>query len=195
MCEVHLRSVCQLSHMPAARLVAESVRHLGRLRELSLFGFRSHDLSALPRHVKSLRIVNPWVPAESEMVGSGPSWQWPAHADGGAEDASEATSSAASFVTASSEAATQSISDGIGSDQGGAEAASSPPPEHPSAHSQQAERCSDPHCPVHSGKRFISISFTDGRAESCVDLSALAAHFEVRCAWVRAPQPPHGPAR
>jgi hypothetical protein len=54
------------------------VRHLRRLKELSLYGHRRHDLARLRRRVTVLRVLNP-ASAEGEAIGSGPNYAWPAH--------------------------------------------------------------------------------------------------------------------
>lgn len=55
-------------------------------------------------------------------------------------------------------------------------------------------QCTDPNCPLHSGKRFLQLSFTDHREHAAVDLSAMVASrahmVTVACGAGAAPGPP-----
>jgi hypothetical protein len=57
------------------------VRHLRKLKELSLYGHRRHNLAELSRRVNMIRILNPLV-AEGEVIGTGAKYRWPLRGTG-----------------------------------------------------------------------------------------------------------------
>ena len=111
-----LESLCLTAeNLPEPRgFDAALVRHLPKLRELSLYGHRRHDLAAL-RGVRTVRLLNP-ATASGEAIGAGANYAWPNWSNGsdsdggsdseeGSEEGGEASTSCAGGVGALAAAA------------------------------------------------------------------------------------------
>jgi hypothetical protein len=207
----------------ALELDAAFFAALPSLRELTLAGYASADLCALPPHVTSLRVANPdlaWggpasrgalrLPSATAAAGGGGAagavagaagaifagaagalgrlfWRGNRRAAAAPEPAAPAPAAAAPPAAASADyplrsrappPASRHYDDGLDAAGDGSGSDSEAEADDAAAAAARGEAppacCNDPLCPVHSGKRHLQVTFSDGRPAATVALGAAA---------------------
>ncbi|PSC74706.1 major facilitator superfamily isoform A [Micractinium conductrix] len=99
---------------------AGTVRHLRNLREMSLYGYRRHDLRTLRKRVNIIRVLNP-VTGPGEVIGSGRNYAWPeALAAGGGSDSAGDSGSDSEWETEEEDGGSEAGSEASGESFGSA---------------------------------------------------------------------------